>query len=77
MRLLGDFIFLRQNPTYKKSIKNKQTTFIQISYTLRKHKKVNKQLLFIKSKKKQQISFFLDTFMKKQKNNRLFFLRCF
>ena len=51
MRLLGDFIFLRQNPTYKKSIKNKQTTFIQISYTLRKHKKVNKQLLFIKSKK--------------------------
>ena len=51
MRLLGDFIFLRQNPTYKKSIKNKQTTFIQIFYTPRKHKKANKQLLLKTNKK--------------------------
>ena len=40
----------------------------------RKHKKANKQLLFIKSKKnQQQISFFLDTFMKKQKKIIKFF----
>ena len=45
----------------------------------RKHKKANKQLLFIKCKKnQQQISFFLDTFMKKQKKKiNFFFLDAF